>query len=156
MSHAPYSQVNRVDYWLFVVGSQTSNLIPDPSFGHNLCFRCRNEQFEPILDIYVPRTFQCYKEHHKPLSFDPYNRSLKFQQSTETPSPKVGVVLGVWGYTPSYSFILPHTFLHSQECVMWFSGFFLPWFSGFLLPWLPGFLLAHNFATPLLWSRAQS
>ncbi len=51
MSHAPYKQVNWVDSRLFVVRSQISNMTPDPSFGHNLCFRCPNEQCEPILDI---------------------------------------------------------------------------------------------------------
>ncbi len=51
MSHVVYSQVNRVDSRLFLVGSQTSNLTPGPSFGHNLCFICPNVQCEPILDI---------------------------------------------------------------------------------------------------------
>jgi len=50
-----------VDSRLFVVGSQTCNSTPGPSFGHNLCFRCPNEPSEPILDIYVPRAFQRYK-----------------------------------------------------------------------------------------------
>jgi len=58
MWHVVYNQVNRVDSRLFLVGSQTSNLTPDPSFDHNLCFRCPNEQCEPISDIYVPRAFQ--------------------------------------------------------------------------------------------------
>jgi hypothetical protein len=52
------SQVNWVDSQLFLVGSQTGSLTPGPSFGHNLCFKCPNEQCEPILDIYVPRYFQ--------------------------------------------------------------------------------------------------
>jgi len=102
MWHVVYNQVNRVDSWLFLVGSQISNLTPDPSFDHNLCFRCPNEQCEPISDIYVPRAFQWYKERHKPLSFDPSNWFMKFRESTETPSPKVGVALGVWGLTPSH------------------------------------------------------
>jgi hypothetical protein len=38
-----------------------------------------------------------------PLTFDPRNRSLKFRESINTPSPKVGVALGVWVYTPSHS-----------------------------------------------------
>ncbi len=92
---------------LFLVGSQIGSLILDPSFGHNLCFRCPNEQCELILDIYVPRALQWYKEHHKPLSFDPWNRFLKFWESTGTPSPKVGVALGVWGFTPSHFLTLP-------------------------------------------------
>jgi hypothetical protein len=69
-----------------MVESQTDNLTLGPSFGHNLCFKCPNEQCEPILDIYVPRAFQWYKERHKTLSFDPSNCSLKFWESTQTPS----------------------------------------------------------------------
>jgi hypothetical protein len=105
MWHIVCSQVNRVDSRLFLVRSLS--LTPGPSFGHNLCFRCPNEQCEPILDIYVPEAFQWYKERHKPLSFDPSNWSLKFWKSTGTPSPKVGVALGVWGLTPSHSPTLP-------------------------------------------------
>jgi hypothetical protein len=41
------------------------------------------------------------------LSFDPWNHSLKFRKSTRTPSPKVGVALRVWGFTPSHFPTLP-------------------------------------------------
>ncbi len=58
MSHVVCRQVNQEDSRLSLVGSQTNNLTPNPSFGHNLCFRCPNEQFEPILNIYIPRAFQ--------------------------------------------------------------------------------------------------
>jgi hypothetical protein len=78
MSHVVCRQINRVDSWLFLVGSQIGNLTPGPSFGHNLCFKCLNEQCEPILDIYVSRAFQWYKKRHKILSFDPLNCSLEF------------------------------------------------------------------------------
>jgi hypothetical protein len=84
-----------VDSRLLVVGSQTGILTPDPSFAHNLPFRCPNEQCEPILDIYVSRTFQWYQERNNPLRFDPSTRTLKFRESTGTPSPKMGVALGV-------------------------------------------------------------
>jgi len=107
MSHVICRQVNRVDSRLFLVGSQTGSLIPDPSFGHNLCFRFSNEQWKLILDIYVPRAFQWYKERHKQLNFDPWNHSLKFRESTKTPYPKVGVALGVWRFTPSHFLTLP-------------------------------------------------
>jgi hypothetical protein len=109
MLQALYNQVNWVDSQLFLAESQIGSLILNPSFGHNLCFRCPNEQCKPILDIYVPRAFQWYKKHHKPLSFDPWNRSLKFLESTGTPSLKVGVVLGMWGFIPSYSLTLSYT-----------------------------------------------
>jgi hypothetical protein len=111
MSHVICSQVFRVDSWLLMVRSQNwqtpGSSTPGPSFGHNLCFRCPNEQYEPILDICASRTFHWYKERHKPLRLDPSNRSLKFWESTGTPSPKVGVALGVWGFTPSHFPTLP-------------------------------------------------
>ncbi len=43
MWHVVFSQVNRVDSRLFLVGSQIPILTPGPAFGHNLCFRCPNE-----------------------------------------------------------------------------------------------------------------
>jgi hypothetical protein len=51
MWHTTYTQGNRVDSWLLVVGSQIVNLTPGLSFGHNLCFKCPNGSYEPILDI---------------------------------------------------------------------------------------------------------
>jgi hypothetical protein len=111
MSHVICSQVFRVDSRLLVVGSQNWQTLgsstPGPSFGHNLRFRCPNEQCEPILDIYASRAFHWYKERHKTLRFDASNRSLKFWESTGTPSPEVGVALGVWGFTPSHFPTLP-------------------------------------------------
>jgi hypothetical protein len=62
MSHTPCNQVNRVDSRLFVVGSQIGSLTPGPSFGHNLCFKCPNEQCKLILNIYVLKAFQWYKD----------------------------------------------------------------------------------------------
>jgi hypothetical protein len=59
--------------------------------------------------MYAPRAFQWYKERHKPLSFDFSNCFLKFWESTKTPSPKVGVVSGVWVFTPSHSLKLSNT-----------------------------------------------
>jgi hypothetical protein len=41
------------------------------------------------------------------MSFDPCNRPLKIQESIETPTPKVGVDLGVWGFIPSHFPTLP-------------------------------------------------
>jgi hypothetical protein len=61
MSHATYTQGNRVDSWLSMVGSQTANLTLVLSFGHNLCFRCPNGSCEPILNIYISIFFQWYK-----------------------------------------------------------------------------------------------
>jgi hypothetical protein len=95
------------DSWLLMVGSQIDDLTSDPSFCHNLCFRCPNESCEPILNIYIPRDFQWYKELLNPLGFDLCNCSLKIWESTETPTPKVGVPLGVWGFIPSHFLTLP-------------------------------------------------
>ncbi len=92
-----------------MVESQIANLTPDPFFGHNLCFKCPNGSCKPILDIYVLRAFQLYKDLFKPLSFDPWNCPLKIQESTRTPSPKMEVVLGVWGFIPSHFPTLPGT-----------------------------------------------
>jgi hypothetical protein len=62
-----------------MVESQIGNLIPSLFLGHNLCFRCPNEQCKPILDIYVPRAFRWYEEQFKTFSFDPCNCPLKIQ-----------------------------------------------------------------------------
>jgi len=37
------------------------------------------------------------------MGFDPYNHSLKIWKSIGTPTPKVGVHLGVWCFIPSHS-----------------------------------------------------
>jgi len=105
MSHATYTKGNRVDFWLLwllMVRNQIANLIPGPSFGHNLCFRCPNEWCEPILDIYVSITLQWYKELFEPLGFDPWNRSLNIRESTKTLTPKMEAPLRMWGFIPSH------------------------------------------------------
>jgi len=114
MSHATYTRGNRGDSQLLVVGSQIANLTPDLSFGHNLCFRCPNGSCKPILEIYVPRSFQWYKELFNPLSFDPYNCSMKIQEFTGTPTPKVETPLEVHSLTLSYT-------LGSMRCDSWAS-----------------------------------
>jgi hypothetical protein len=101
-----------------VVGSQTASLTPGLSFDHNLCFRCPNGQCEPILDIYALIAFQWYEEIFKEMGFDPWNYALEIRESIGTPTPMLGVHLGVWGYEPSH-------FLHSQKHVhpMHFFGY---------------------------------
>jgi hypothetical protein len=37
------------------------------------------------------------------MSFDPCNFPLKIQESIGTPTPKMGVHLGVWGFIPLHS-----------------------------------------------------
>jgi hypothetical protein len=59
------------------------------------------------------------------LSFDPYNCPLKIRESIGTPTPKMGVYLGVWRFIPSHSFAL---WEHEM--------------------WLLGSILARTFANP--------
>jgi len=106
MLHVACTKGNRVDSRLLMVKSQIVNLILDLSFGHNLCFKCPNGSCEPILDIYVSIAFQLYKELLEPLGFDPYNHFLNIRESTRTPTPNMGVHLGVWRFFPSHSFAL--------------------------------------------------
>jgi hypothetical protein len=77
MWHATSTQGNQGDSQLFLVGNQIGNLISNPSFSHNLCFKCRNGSCKLILNIHVLKVFQWYKEFFNPMSFDPYNRPLK-------------------------------------------------------------------------------
>jgi hypothetical protein len=116
MWHATWTQVSRVDSRLLVVRSQTANLTPGLPFGHNLCFRCPNESCKTILYIYVSIDYQLYKELFNPLGFDPWNRSLKIQKSTETLNSQSGNSLGsvrVHSLTLSFTPGLP---LGSQPC----------------------------------------
>jgi hypothetical protein len=94
MWHVVYSQVNRVDSRLLVVGSQTANLTPGLSFAHNLCFRRPNEPCEPILDIYTSIAFQWYKELFDARNFDPCNRVLKIWESFRDSNSQHGSSLG--------------------------------------------------------------
>jgi hypothetical protein len=108
-----------------VVGSQTTNLTLGFSFGHNLCFRCSNGSCKPILDIYVSISLQSHKKIFKPMGFDPCNRPQKIWKSIGTPTPKLGVHLGVWGNETLCTF-------QSMKCDSWAS------------------LLACNLASPCL------
>jgi hypothetical protein len=71
MPHSCCRHREEVDSLLLVVGSQTANLIPGPSFAHNLGCRCPNGSCEAILDIYTSRPFQWYKKHINERCFDP-------------------------------------------------------------------------------------
>jgi hypothetical protein len=132
MWHVVYIQVNRVDSWLLVVGSQTANLTPDLSFAHNLCFRCPNEPCEPILNIYTSIAFQWYKEIFKVRSFDPCNRALKIWESFRDSNSQHGSSLGS---VRAHSLTL---FALSRACGM-----------------LLGLPFGPQPCNPLLWSRAQ-
>jgi len=68
-----------------VVGSQIVSLTLGPFFTHNLCCICPNDSCEAILDIYILRPFQRYKEHLNARCFDPCNCALSFWESRRTP-----------------------------------------------------------------------
>jgi hypothetical protein len=51
ISHSRIKHREQVDSRLLVVGSQTANLTPGPSFAHNLGYRCPNRESEGIFDI---------------------------------------------------------------------------------------------------------
>jgi hypothetical protein len=101
------TQINRSNSWFLVVKSQIGSLTPNPSFGHNLCFKYANESCKPILNIYIPRSFQWYKEIFNPMNFSPCNYPLKIIKSIRTPIPKVKVHLGVWRFIPAHFPTLP-------------------------------------------------
>ncbi len=71
MWHANFTHVNQGDYWLLMVKSQIGTLIINPSFGHNLYFKYSNGSCKLILNIYVSKSFQWYKEHFNPMNFGP-------------------------------------------------------------------------------------
>jgi hypothetical protein len=107
--HATCTHGSQVDSQLFVVGSQIASLTPGLSFCHNLCYRCPNGSCESILNIYTWINFQWYKTLFNARCFDPCNHTLKVQESIETPTPKMGVHLGVWVFILT----LFHTFSQS-------------------------------------------
>jgi len=98
MSHAQIGRREKVDSRLLVVGSQTANLTPGPSFAHNLGCRCPNCQYESIFDIYVSRPFQWHQEHPNPRCFGPFCWALNIRESRKTPNLQLFQVLG---FTPT-------------------------------------------------------
>jgi hypothetical protein len=119
MWHATCMKINWGDSWLLMVGSQIGNLIPGLSFGHNLGFKYLNWSCKLILDIYVPRDFQWYKKKFNPMIFDLYNCPLNIRESIETPTPKVGAHLGVWGFISSHSPTHPRAWNVTPEFHFW-------------------------------------
>jgi hypothetical protein len=98
MSHSSRRRQEKVDSRLLVVGSQTVNLTPGPSFAHNLGYKCPNGQCEAIFDIYVSRTFQWHQEHPNVRCFSPCCRALNIRESRRTPNLQLFQVLG---FTPT-------------------------------------------------------
>ncbi len=79
------------------------------------CFNYQNGSWETILNIYVLRDFQWFKELFNPMGFDPYNYSLKIQESIKIPTPKVRAQLGVWRFIPSHSPTNPHSWSMKRD-----------------------------------------
>jgi hypothetical protein len=119
MYHVTCTQGNQDDSRLLMVKNQIDNLILNTSFGHKLCFNYQNGSCKPILDIYISRAFQWYKELFHPIGFDPYNRSLKLQESIRSSTPEVGVHLGVWRFIPSHSPTLLRTWNVTPKLHYW-------------------------------------
>jgi hypothetical protein len=98
VSHFQFGGRKEVDSWLLVVGSQTTSLIPGPSFAHNLGYICSNDQCEAIFYIYASRPFQWHQEHLNERCFGPCCRALNIRESRRTPNPHFFQVLG---FTPT-------------------------------------------------------
>jgi len=111
MSHSFRRRREEVDSWLLVVGSQTANLTPGPSFAHNLGCTCPNGTCEAILGIYTSRTFHWYKEHFNARCFDPWIWALSFRESRRTPTSHF------WGCE-----FHPHTYPKSGVAIMSLEG----------------------------------
>jgi hypothetical protein len=109
--HATYTQGNRVDYRLLMLKSQTINLTPGLSFGHNLCFRWPNGSCEPILYIYVLIAFQWYKELLEPLG-------LTLAITLWTFANPLGFHFPKWKLLWECEGSFPHTFLHFRASLL--------------------------------------
>jgi hypothetical protein len=127
MWHATWMHENRGDSWFLVVGSQISNLIPNPSFGHKLCFKYQMGHASP----FKTSMFQELSNDIKNFSIQWFLTLVitfwKFGNPFRLQLPKWKLI---WECRGSF----PLTFLHYQEHEMW----------------LPGSLLAHTFASPCL------
>ncbi len=132
MWHATWTHIIQNDSWLLMVENQINTSTLGLFFGHNLCCKYSNGSCKPILDIYILRTLQWYKKNLQFNEFWPSNRSLWELESIKTPTPKMGVHLGMCGFIPSHSLALLR---------MWM--------------WFPGYIFSSHFSMPLPWSRAQ-
>jgi len=107
MWHATYTQINQGDSRLLVVGSQIGNLTLDPSFGHNLCFKCPNGSCKHILDIYIQRDFQAMWRNFQSNEFWPLKlpfEDLEVHRDSNSQSGNAFGSVGVCSLTLSYTF----------------------------------------------------
>jgi len=92
--HSQFRGQEEVDSRFLVVGSQTVNLTPGPSFALNLGDRYPNGQCEAIFDIYASKPFQRHQEHPNVRCFGPCCRALNIRESSLFPS--VGLHPHTW------------------------------------------------------------
>jgi hypothetical protein len=102
----------------FVVKNQFPNLIPNPSFDHNLCILCLNKQCKGFLVIYTLKSFQWYPRGSIWCFLVFSTEALNIQNSHTSVTPKVGMHLGVIGFhflhsPPFVTFSWLHGPLHS-------------------------------------------
>ncbi len=114
--------------WFLTFSGWESNLTLDFCFGHNLCFKYPNQTCELILDIYVSKKNQWYKEILNLMNFYTWNFSLKIWLQLLKWEP-------TWECVGSFL----HTPLHFWEHEMW----------------LLGFTLNLHLCNPLFWLQAQ-
>jgi hypothetical protein len=119
MWHTTCTKKNQGDFRLLMVGSQIGNLAPDPSFGHNLCFKNPNGSCEPILDIYILRSFQWCK------FFFSIQWVLTLVISLWRFESLLGLQLPKWKFIWECGGSFFHILLHSWEHEMWLLGSFL-------------------------------
>jgi hypothetical protein len=134
MWHATYTQVNQGDSWFLVVGSQIGTLTPNPSFSHNLCFKYPNGSCELILDIYVPRNFQWYKELFNSNDFWPLQWPLEnLEIHWDSNSQSGNSLRSVWVHSLTLSYTPGN-----MKCDFWVS------------------FLVHTFASPFLGHKPKA
>jgi hypothetical protein len=114
MWHATCMQINQGDLWLLVVKNQIGTLIPRSFFGNNIYFKYSNGSRKPILDIYVSRSLQWYKESNefRPLKLLFENSWIYKDSNSQSGSP--------FGSVWVHSFTLSYTH-GSMKCDSWAS-----------------------------------
>jgi hypothetical protein len=101
MWHANCTQRNRDDSRLLVVGNQIVNLIPDLFLAITCVLSVQMGHANPF------QTFM-YQEFSNDIWISSIQWvltpviTLKIRESIETPTPKVGAHLGMWGLIPSH------------------------------------------------------
>jgi len=121
---------------LLLVENQIDTLIFNFFFGQNLCLYYWNGSDEPIFNIYTSIIFQRYKEIFSVMNFDPWNISLKIQDSMGLPIPKMKVHLGVCGFIP---------YILGSENVTPVLHFWLTHFHAFALVMSSGLKSWHHY-----------